>query len=220
MDHGVHTSDGRSAVYVLNGVGDSRVLRERLEHDASANGLSSTGGALQSLSISVEREGEDASSPYVTWTEALNRTEDIGSNDTVVAHEIYLRRDRDVLTAKDDMCQTDEDKLLLANLLANDNERNASDIIELVRLQGNAVLPDTVAELVSEFGARVSVSSKGAFQYDPRDSELIRRLNWGETITERFGYEIRDGQGSVSTATVTVSVTGVNPWQNRANPSM
>ena len=71
MDDGVHDGgDGRSAVYVMSAEGAERVLHEVLADDASGSGISPTGGALQSLSITVAATGEHNDAPYVAWTDA------------------------------------------------------------------------------------------------------------------------------------------------------
>jgi hypothetical protein len=80
----------------MTAVGDQRVLYERVLHDASGEGISPTGGSLESLSIAVEAEGDDAGSPYVTWTDARARTETIGNNETIAVHGVYVRRDLNV----------------------------------------------------------------------------------------------------------------------------
>ncbi len=71
MDDGVHDGgDGRSSVYVMSAEGAERVLHEVLADDASGSGISPTGGALQSLSITVAATGENNDAPYVAWIDA------------------------------------------------------------------------------------------------------------------------------------------------------
>ena len=70
MDDSVHQAGGGdSSIFVMSAVGDDRVLREENRRDASGPGISSTGGALQSLSIVVDNVDPE-SKPYVAWTEA------------------------------------------------------------------------------------------------------------------------------------------------------
>jgi Ca2+-binding RTX toxin-like protein len=90
MDDGVHHGgDGRTSIFVMTGTGTSRTFVERLAHDASGSGISATGGALESLSISTEPEGLDSSSPYVAWTD--DNIEDHA--DMIGMSEVAVRRD-------------------------------------------------------------------------------------------------------------------------------
>ncbi len=65
-------------------------------------------------------------------------------------------------------------------------------------------------DAISEHGAAVSVESDGSFTYDPTVSEDAQSLGFGEVGYDTFGYTISDGNGGTSSATVTLTVHGVN----------
>jgi VCBS repeat-containing protein len=83
-------------------------------------------------------------------------------------------------------------------------------------LAGDATDPDTTDELTfsgdetSELGADVSVSSDGSVTYDPTVSDTLNALSVGEQVEDSFVYYADDGNGGEDTATVTITVTGIN----------
>jgi VCBS repeat-containing protein len=87
--------------------------------------------------------------------------------------------------------------IAIANLLANDTDPNAGDILSMVgfdavTVQGNTVVQDANGNLMLDIG--------GNYQ----------SLAEGQTATDSFNYTITDAAGAAATATVDVSITGVN----------
>lgn len=85
-----------------------------------------------------------------------------------------------------------------ADLLANDTDSD-----------GDA-LTITAVSSTSALGARVLLHADGTITYDPTTSVTLDGLLDGETLADSFTYTISDGQGGVSSATVTLTVSGVN----------
>lgn len=65
-------------------------------------------------------------------------------------------------------------------------------------------------DAVSAQGATVVVNADGSFSYDPTTSATLAVLPAGATMDDTFNYTVTDGFGGFATATVTVTVTGVN----------
>lgn len=106
MDDGVHEDgNGRSSVFVMSALGASRILDERFDGDASAAGISATGGALQTLSISTEPDAEDGAHPYVAWTDTYH-IEPITNATRFGAPQVLLRHDVEVALAYVQVRQT------------------------------------------------------------------------------------------------------------------
>ncbi|MEA3065893.1 MAG: hypothetical protein QOJ27_2345 [Sphingomonadales bacterium] len=84
-----------------------------------------------------------------------------------------------------------------AILLANDSDPDG-DPIQVSSVQA-----------VSDKGAIVTVTHDGQVVYDP--GKIFVGLEDGQTATDRFSYTISDGAGHTSTATATVTITGVTP---------
>ena len=101
--------------------------------------------------------------------------------------------------ATDDQASTDEDTPLTipgADLLANDVDPNGDP------------LAITWVSPSSSAGIPVGLNADGSVTYDP--TGLLDFLGVGQTIADAFDYTIDDGQGGTDTATVVVTVSGVN----------
>ena len=54
------------------------------------------------------------------------------------------------------------------------------------------------------------VNPDGTFDYDPTAATAIQALDEADTTDDTFSYTITDIQGAMSTATVTITLTGIN----------
>ncbi|HEX7221032.1 MAG TPA: tandem-95 repeat protein, partial [Burkholderiales bacterium] len=99
-------------------------------------------------------------------------------------------------TAVADAAATDEEHLVTIAVLANDSDPDHLDVITLQSV------------LASTQGAVVLVNADGTVTYDPRAA--LQWLAEGQVVADGFAYTIVDLGGLTATATVTVSVTGVN----------
>ena len=97
------------------------------------------------------------------------------------------------------------------NLLANDSDVDVSDTLTVSDFDaagnGGAVPVPGPLVFTSAQGATVSISSNGAFSYDPSTSAAILALADGATLSETFSYDVFDGTSAVAT-TVTVTSVG------------
>jgi VCBS repeat-containing protein len=112
--------------------------------------------------------------------------------------------------AQDDAVATDEDTVLMGDLLA-DNGSGAdsdpeSDPLTVSAVNGNAAAVGTMITLAS--GAKLTVNASGTFTYDPFGA--FDDLTLGQSAMDTFTYRITDGTFSSGTATVTVTISGVN----------
>jgi VCBS repeat-containing protein len=105
--------------------------------------------------------------------------------------------------ARDDSAATAEDVSLSIDVLANDG-RGAVRIWSLD--QSDPANPSTFAEL--EGGSTVGIGTNGELLY--KTAGKFDYLAEGETATDSFTYSVRAGSGPISTATVTILVTGTN----------
>ncbi len=63
----------------------------------------------------------------------------------------------------------------------------------------------------SEQGATVTINEDGSVSYDPRGVASLQQMTTGQSITDRFVYQVRDLAGVLSSqATVSVVVNGVD----------
>lgn len=113
-------------------------------------------------------------------------------------YTFFLDGTNNSVLAGDDEVAASEDGILeiaTADVLANDREFDG-DIVSI-----------TSVDATSASGAAVSLSG-GTISYDPGD--LFDALAEGETATDSFTYVVDDGRAGTDTATVTVTITGVN----------
>ncbi len=102
----------------------------------------------------------------------------------------------DAPVAANDHATTDEDTVAVLSLLANDTDVDASDVLRVIEVDASAL------------GGSLTVYPDGTAIYDPRGS--FDHLRAGETAHESFSYTISDSHGETSTATVELTIEGVN----------
>ncbi|WP_415905471.1 Ig-like domain-containing protein [Neptuniibacter sp. QD48_55] len=103
----------------------------------------------------------------------------------------------DMPVAMDDLATTDEDTVVSGNVLINDSDVDASDIL--------TVTPQT--DVAGDNGGTFTLLADGSFTFDP--SEDFQALNDGESFTTSVVYEVVDGNGGAATATLSIEVLGV-----------
>ncbi|MBN2293610.1 MAG: tandem-95 repeat protein, partial [Pirellulales bacterium] len=103
----------------------------------------------------------------------------------------------DAPDAVDDTEDIDENVVATFNVLGNDIDPDTSDTL-------------TVTEATSAAGAAVTILGNGSLQYDPTGVAGLDDLQRGQVATDEIYYTISDGNGGTDTATVYVTITGVN----------
>jgi VCBS repeat-containing protein len=105
--------------------------------------------------------------------------------------------------ARDDTATGGEDAAFSIDVLANDRGGRAKSLYSVD--QDNPRHALTATTLAS--GATISIVD-GQILYDP--GSAFQFLDAGETATDTFSYAIRLGKGTISTATVTVTIEGAD----------
>lgn len=113
-------------------------------------------------------------------------------------------------TVFNDSFRTNE-RFSVAGNVFEDNGRGSDsdpdgDALSVVEVDGSAANVGTPFTLDS--GALVTLDEDGALLYDPNNQ--LTSLNQGESVTERFTYTLSDGNGETATATVLVTVNGLD----------
>jgi Ca2+-binding RTX toxin-like protein len=96
---------------------------------------------------------------------------------------------------------TDEDTAITipsADILGNDTD-----------IDGD-VLVIAAVEATSVAGAAVTLNGDGSVFYDPAVSAILDVLAEGEAYVDTFSYTVSDGNGGIDTATVSVTLIGIN----------
>ncbi len=108
--------------------------------------------------------------------------------------------------------------------IATDNQYTADETTALV--SGNILTDDTgdgvdsdpdgnslaviTIDPTSALGVTLDLNGNGQFTYDPSASAVFDALATGEMVDDTFNYTISDGLGGTDSATVTITITGVN----------
>ena len=121
--------------------------------------------------------------------------------------------------AKDDAVSIDEASILSGNVLINNGSGTDSDpdgdsplIVTAVNgAQGAVGVPTTLPS-----GALLTLNALGDFTYNPNGQ--FDALNAGESDTDTFTYTISDGRAGFDTATVTITIAGVDDLPPTGDP--
>ncbi|MFY3040139.1 retention module-containing protein [Achromobacter xylosoxidans] len=108
--------------------------------------------------------------------------------------------------AINDVARTDEKSAVRGNLLINDSDPDG-DPLSLVSINGRPMTPNGVAVTGSNGGTFI-VQPDGSYVFVPGTS--FQHLPEGQTTTTTISYVLTDPSGATSTATVEVTVVGVN----------
>jgi hypothetical protein len=114
-------------------------------------------------------------------------------------------------TAFSDTGTTDEDTVLnvpAPGVLANDLDPDLVDIKIVSAVNGASANVGTQITLAS--GALLTVNANGSYVYNPIGVAAFQALGQGQTATDSFTYTMQDAGGLMSSATVTITITGVN----------
>ena len=121
----------------------------------------------------------------------------------------------DTPMAVNDTGTTNEDTVLTVNaatgVLANDDLDGGGDSRTVVGVNGSA--GNVGAQIFTGKGARLTVDADGAYIYEPTHANAtgtLQILAPGQQTTDTFTYTMEDAGAVQSTATVTITVTGVN----------
>ncbi len=128
-----------------------------------------------------------------------------GGSDTATV-TVTINGVNDGPVAVDDTGTTNEDTTVSIDVLGNDSDVDESDTLAVTRLNDTTVTAGS--EIILTSGARLTLKANGTVDYDPNDAFEALAVN--ETGTDSFTYTVSDGKGGSDTATVTVTINGVN----------
>ncbi|ADB49720.1 Ig-like domain-containing protein [Conexibacter woesei] len=138
-----------------------------------------------------------------------------GGNDTATV-DFTVTGVNDPPVAADDAYATDEDTPLSVNaatgVLANDRDAE-SETLTVAEVDGSAANVGTAFRTTA--GAQLRVNADGSLSYDP--SGALDRLRTGDTLRDTVTYRVSDGRGGTDTATIELTITGVNDAPNAAD---
>ncbi|MBX9256283.1 cadherin-like domain-containing protein [Desmonostoc muscorum CCALA 125] len=174
--------------------------------------LTATNGALVD-----NLDGTYTFTPTANFNAAVNLTYDVTDGTVTLTGQTQtfsVTPVNDAPTAVDDNATTNEDTAFSGNVLANDTDPDTGDTLTVSAVNGNTANVGTQITLAS--GALLTLNANGSFVYNPNGR--FESLPVGATATNSFNYTISDGNGGTDTATVNVTISGVNDAPIISNP--
>ena len=130
-----------------------------------------------------------------TFTYTLSDGE---STDDATVEVTLVGENDDPVAGDDSGYVTDEETSFdIGDLLDNDDDIDIGDELEI-----------GVVDATSVEGAALTLNEDGSVTYDP--SGALDDIAAGDSVEDSFSYTVADGNGGTDTATVTVTVNGVN----------
>jgi len=127
------------------------------------------------------------------------------SNTGTVTVNVAGANDR-VVAGADTAQALENGPAVTGNVLVNDSDVDASDVLSVSRLNGST--NNVGVQTVLPSGALVTMGADGNYIYDPNGA--FEDLAVGETPTATFTSSVTDRHGGKATRTVTVTLTGSN----------
>ncbi len=201
---------------------DHASVNENLAAGSIVGTLSATDTANDVLSYSLVDDANglfvvDAATGVITTTAALDheaiaaydivaRTTDSGGLSTEQDFTIAVNDVNEAPTAANDAVAVNEDATsanLWQALLANDNDPDTGDTLAISAVDTSGTLGSVIFDADTQQLRYVA------------DNDVFDALAPGVTLTDSFTYTVTDSQGLTSTATVDVTVTGINDGVRR-----
>ena len=113
--------------------------------------------------------------------------------------------------AQNDQFSIDEDEALIASLFSNNGHGQDGDFIDGDNISVtlvNASSSNVGKQITLASGAKLNVNSDGSFSYDPNGA--FNQLTPRATSSDSFTYQITDALGLTSSASVSITIHGVN----------
>jgi VCBS repeat-containing protein len=162
------------------------------------------------VSFNLAADGSLTYTPFPSFIGAdlfTYRASDGTATSNLATVVITVRSDNTPPAAVADAASTDEDTPVMIDVLANDTDAETPGQLTLVGLTTTGTLGT-----VALSGTQVS--------YDPTQSPALQALAAGSTAIDTFQYTIRDPEGLTASATVTVTVNGVDDPATAVNDAV
>ncbi|MCD2366902.1 Ig-like domain-containing protein [Sulfitobacter mediterraneus] len=188
----VTSTAGASVALTDDGAGNLTYTYDLNATDVAGAGL------FESLAV-----GETATDTFTY------RITDNDATDTATV-TVTINGANDAPVAVADTGATDEDTVLnvgpLVGIVSNDTDVDASDTLTVGLVDGG--LANVGVATAGDTGGLFTINVDGSYSFDPNGD--YDDLGFGETRDSVISYQVTDGNGGVSTSTVTVTVSGVN----------
>ncbi|WP_298865364.1 tandem-95 repeat protein, partial [uncultured Sulfitobacter sp.] len=151
----------------------------------------------------TDEGGASATQPLqITLTGGNNAP--VAIDDSFGTTEGSISTSNNLLTIGTDDSDVDDDPISITNVA------DLNDTMTMAPLD-SAVVNGAAGNITTDWGAEVSLQSNGQLSYNlTSGSAKFNELKAGATAVDTFSYTISDGAGGFDTATVSVTITGIN----------
>ena len=108
--------------------------------------------------------------------------------------------------ADNDSDTTDQDSTTSGNVLTNDMDVDTGDVLSVSEVGGSALAVGVPTATTG--GGQITINSNGSYTYDPNGA--YDHLAAGNSATDSIVYTVSDGNGGTDTATLFITVNGLN----------
>ncbi|NQV70647.1 MAG: hypothetical protein HQ498_11535 [Pseudohongiella sp.] len=136
---------------------------------------------------------------------AQNQAEATSWSSDSAGFEVSIIGVNDGPEAEDDAATVTENNQAAGSVLLNDSDIDRLDTLGVSAWDGGDL--GAVVAIDNAAGANLKLNADGTYVLDASQADA---LSAGETITQLFTYTVQDNHGATDTATLEVSVTGVN----------
>ncbi len=177
--------------------------------DSDGDGLKDVVDAF--AGFDVNDDNLDPTNTNFNLADSDNDTLPDGSDAVPLNHDLDYRDVNRPPIATPNSFSVTEDDLLTSNLITVDTGAGIDtdpdgDPFTLTQINGASYTPGQAITLAS--GARLTAQTDGTFVYDPNGA--FDGLAAGASAIDTFTYQISDGNDGFDTATVTITITGLN----------
>ena len=170
---------------------------------SNSQGTVTFDAATETLEYTPNADQFKALGEGVTGTDQFTYQIKSGDLTDIGTVTVTLTGVNDAPIASDDNYSIDENTILTVpastGILANDLDPDSGDTLSV-----------TGATVLTSDQTPIAIQADGSFSFLTTSSPGIDALDTGETLTSQFTYVVTDSGGLTSTATVTITVTGVN----------
>ncbi|QDT53040.1 hypothetical protein Pan44_10550 [Caulifigura coniformis] len=194
----------------IPGVGTGLAVGVEHEFASGATILVNADGSFTFNPANAYQGLDDTETTPETFTYTLS--DGVGGTDTATV-TVTVSGDDDDPVATDNDVTTNEDTSLTGNVITDNNGHGVDSDADIETLTVTSITVDGDVLAVGvlhtlDSGATLIVNSDGSYTYNPNGA--FDGLDVGESDTEVFTYNLSDGDGAADTATVTITITGLN----------
>ncbi len=167
----------------ISGLGDGQSVTDTFVYTIKDNANATTTANIVIKVLGLDSEGSGNNNPVAT-----NNTNSVNEDATVSA--------------------TDGSTGVTGDVLTNDTDADG-DTLTVSAIQNSSGTSGTLGSGLTGTYGTLTINADGSYSY-VADQSAADDLDSGDQVTDVFTYTVSDGNGGQDTATITITITGVN----------